>query len=182
MKLLELGAALKYRLSQIEQDIIESERLGDMCDRLSIALDELVDTSPEWNRHENEREREAWFELSPHEATNEFDHRFCYHLDVIPDELCSFTGFKKAALMILVSHGFDELDCMVARSHLEFAQNIDVHAGPWPNILSAMHWLYYRARFIDTWPLIELLAKHGWEWTGATYDQPDVPITHPVAV
>lgn len=179
MKLLELGATLEHHLCEFEYDIIESEGLGEMSDRLSIGLDELVATSPEWNRHENELEREAWLELSPQEATDEFDYHFNHCLGVIPDELYSFSGFKKAALMILVSHDFDDADYKMARVHLKHAQHLVVHEGPWPSILTAMNWLYYRASSIDTWPLIELLAKHGWEWTGATYDQLDVPITQP---
>lgn len=123
-----------------------------------------------------------WPTLTPEEATNDFDYQFCHANDVIPDELRSMGGFKKAALMILVSQGFDQADHHMAVQHLKYAQQINVGVFDWVAILGAMEQLYYHHHELCSAykeHLIELLAKHGWEWTGATYDQLDVPITQP---
>lgn len=58
--LLTLNGLFTNNLRAIEQDIIESERLRDMFDQMSIGMEDLVDSSPEWNRLENERSRMDW--------------------------------------------------------------------------------------------------------------------------
>lgn len=136
MKLVELGSALEHHLSEIEHDIIKSEYLRDKFDQMSISMDELVDSSPEWNRHENEQYEAmlctahmwdclGWWNYVAHDYKKMYEE--C--LKENPSLRISITDWMLLAYQDAVAQG--DIDAVHRLSnHLYYVEDIDVPYDP----------------------------------------------------
>lgn len=177
MKPLELGAALSDRLRQFEQDIIESECLDDAFDQLSIGMEYLVDTSSEWNWHENANEQEmlqiahqwdclGWWNYYDHD-TEALYYEFCKES---PQRKISRENWFVMAYLDAYGRA-DKNAATRISDHLYYVEDVNIEDNYWRLVFQLMSSLYY----CDTDFAEETLKKMaavlfqlGWEWTGAT--------------